>query len=363
MFTYTKRTLTAIGLFFFGSLVYGCARFSVPAPQAPVTPIADPVIENSVINVPLTVSLKSILNELGQLLSKDKERASPDRENVIAGKIQDFLRRQASKNGNGFVQNRYLRQQAGIAWDALQNPIKLTNDLFLLINPQSVHVSPPAAPGDTVTVVVGLVAKPRLVIGASAPMTAQSLPAILIMPAQPETGFHIALESELPFDFLSKELTKKLEGRVYPANGETVIIEKVRLYGSGGSIVMAVSVKGTVKGTVYLTGMPAYDESTRILSMRNPEYTVETKQVLVQAADWLLHTRLREGLAERAAWYIGDRIDDERDLLSRALNRNLNEHVNINGKIRDLRPVSVGITTNAIKAVLVADGTVEVSVF
>jgi tRNA U55 pseudouridine synthase TruB len=94
-----------------------------------------------------------------------------------------------------------------------------------------------------------------------------------------------------------------------------------------------------------------------------PEYTVETKQVLVQAADWLLHTRLREGLADRATWYIGDRIDAEKDLLSRALNRNLNEHVNISGKISDLRPVSVGITTNAIKAVLVADGTVEVSVF
>jgi hypothetical protein len=241
-----------------------------------------------------------------------------------------------------------------MAWDALQSPIKLTNDLFLQINPQSVHVSPPAAPGDTVTVVVGLVAKPRLVMGTAATMTAQSLPAISITPTQPETGFHILLESELPFDFLSKELTKKLEGKVHHANNETIIIEKVRLYGSGGSVVMAVSVKGTVKGTVYLTGMPAYDEATRSLCIQNPEYTVETKQVLVHTADWLLHSRLREGLAERATWFIGDRIDAEKDLLSSALNRNLNEHVNINGKIRDLRPVSVGITTNAIKAVLVA---------
>ena len=103
MFTCTKRTLAAVGLFLFGSLVYGCARFSIPAPEVPVTPIAEPVIESSVINVPLTVSLKSILNELGQLLSKDRERASPGRESVIAGKIQDFLRRQASKNDNGFT--------------------------------------------------------------------------------------------------------------------------------------------------------------------------------------------------------------------------------------------------------------------
>jgi hypothetical protein len=128
MCTYTKRTLTVVGLYLFGSLVYGCARFTIPAPEAPVTPIAEPVIENSAIDIPLTVSLKSILNELGQLLPKDKEGTG--REGIIAGKIQDFLRRQASKNGSGFVQNRYLRQQAGMAWDALQSPIKLTNDLF-----------------------------------------------------------------------------------------------------------------------------------------------------------------------------------------------------------------------------------------
>ncbi len=303
-----------------------------------------------------------MFNELGRLSSKDdKER--PGRESAIAGKIQEFLRRQASKNENSLLQNRYLRRQVGLVWDTLQSPIKLTNDLYLLINPQAVHVSVPETPGDTVSVVAGVVAKPRIVIGAPMPMTAQSLPEISMSPAQPETGFHIALESELPFDILGKELTKKMQGRTYSARGKTVIVEKVRLYGSGSSIVMAISVKGTVKGTVYLTGIPAYDGSTRTLSVHNPEYTIETKQVLVQAADWLLHSSIRDSIAERATWPIGDRIDAEKDILSRALNRNVNDHVNVSGKIYDLRPVSVGITSNSIRVVLVADGTVEVRVF
>jgi Domain of unknown function (DUF4403) len=356
------RARTAVGLYLFVSMIYGCARFTIPAPDAPVVPTAEPVVENSVINVPLTVSLNSMLKELGRLSSKDdKER--PGRENVITGKIQEFLRRQASKNDNGLLQNRYLRRQAGIVWDALQSPVKLKDNVYLLINPQAVTVSLPATPGDTVSVVAKLVAKPRLVIGAPAPITAQPLPEMAMTAAQPETGFHIALESELPFDFLGRKLTKKMEGRAYPANGKTVIIEKVRLYGSGGSVVMAVSVRGTVTGTVYLTGMPAYDGSTRTLSVQNPEYTVETKQVLVQAADWLLHSGIRDGIAERATWFIGDRIDAEKDILTRALNRNLNEQVTISGKIYDLRPVSVGIASNAIRVILVADGTVDVNVF
>ena len=361
MHAYTTRALIFLGLYSIVSSVYGCARITIPAPEAPVTPVAEPVIENSTLNVPITVSLKSILNDLDQLLSSDKEHSWSGRESVIAGKVRDFLRRQASKKDNNLLRNRYLRQEAAKAWDALQRPITLADNLVLLLNPQAVHVSPVAEAGDTVTVVVGFDVKPK-VVPATAVSTAQSLPEIAMITAQPETGFHIALESELSFDFLGTELTKKLEGKAYPAEGGTVVIEKVRLYGSGGSVVMAVSVRGTVKGTIYLTGMPVYDEATRSFTVRDPEYTVETKQVLMQAADWLLHTRLRKSLANRAAWFIGDKIDAEKDILSRALNRNLNEHVNISGEIRDLRLVSVGITTNSIKAVLVADGTASMSV-
>jgi hypothetical protein len=360
-----RRIGTVIGLCLFGLMVFGCARFTVPAPETPVTPIAEPVIESSTVNLPVSVSLKSILNDVGQM-SRDEEHDGQDRdrESIIAGKIQDFFRRQASKSRNNIAQSIYVRQLAGKAWDALQGPIKLTADISLLLNPQSVHVSPLSGPDDMVKFVVGIVAKPKLIAGTVLPITAQPpLPSLLMTPVPQENGIHIALESLLSFDFLSNELTKRLEGRAYSANGGTVIVEKVRLYGSGGSVVMAVSVKGTVKGTVYLTGMPVYDESARSISLRDPEYTVETKQVLVKVAGWLLHTKLREGLAERATWYVGDRIDAAKALLSDALNRNLSRHVRISGKVLSLRPVAVGMTATSIKAVIVADGTAEMNVF
>ena len=346
-----------------GYLLFGCARITIPAPESPVIPLPEPVIEDSTINLPITVSLKSIFNTLGQAFSKGKEHDRTDQERNLTGKIQEFFQRQESKKDNNLLQNFYVRQMAGKAWDALQGPVKLTDDLFLLINPRAATISPLSGPGDTMSVVVGLLAKPKIVARPLPPAPAQPLPTLNLTTVPPEKGFHIALESEVSFEYLGNELTKKMGGRVYPANGGTIVIEKVTLYGSGDSVVVAVRVKGEVRGTIYLTGAPLYDESARSFTLRNLEYTVDTKEVLVKAADWLLHSRLKDSLAERATWYIGDRIDAYKDLLSRALNRNVNEHVNISGKIRDLRPVSVGITTNAIKAVLVADGTVEVSVF
>lgn len=345
-----------------GCLLFGCARITIPAPESPVIPLSEPVIEDSTINLPITVSLKSIFNDLGQEFSNGKEHDRTDQERNIAGKIQEFFQRQASKKDNNLLQNFYVRQVAGKAWDALQGPIKLTDDLFLLINPRAATISPLSGPGDSIRVVMGLVAKPKLVARPAPPASAQSLPTLTLTPVPPEKGFHIALESELSFEYLGNELTKKMGGRAYPANGEAIVIENVTVYGSGNAVVIAVRVKGSVRGTIYLTGVPLYDESARSFALRNLEYTVETKQVLVKAADRLLHSRLKDSLAERTTWFVGDRIDAARDLLASALNRKLNEHVGITGSISALRPVSVGITKNSIKAVLVADGTAELNV-
>ncbi len=338
----------------------GCAHFSIPAPSLPVKTLPEPAVENSTITLPVTISLVAIMNDLGLSASNNKEQDSHD--NIIAGKIRRFLRRQASKKDNMIVQNIYARQLAGKAWGGLQNPIKLRNDLSLLLNPQAVSVSPLTEQGDNIQFVIGLVAKPKLVAGTVAPAKPQPFPAISISSPQPEAGFHMALESELSFDFLGNELTDRLKGRPFNARGKSFMLEKVKLYGSGESVVVAISISGSVKAVLYLSGIPAYDQSTNSLYLRNLEYTLETKNVLAKAAEWMLHTGLQESLAKRATWQMGERIDAAKDLLSNVLNRNLNRQIRLSGKIEDIRPVSVGITDSAIKAVLEADGAVEMQI-
>lgn len=356
------RPFTVSVVLLSGCLLFGCAHVTIPAPEAPVIPLPEPVIEDSTINLPVSVSLKSLFHDLEQAFSKGKEHDLTGQERNIAEKIRGFLQKQATRKDNNPLQNLYVRQIAGRAWDALQSPVKLTDDLFLQINPTAATISPLSGPSDTISVVVGLVAKPKLVARPVPPAPAQPLTTLTLAAVPPEKGFHIALESELSFEYLGSELTKKMGGRVYPAKGEAIVIENVTLYGSGSAVVVAVRVKGAVRGTIYLTGTPVYDEAARSFAVQNLEYTVETKQVLVKAADWLLHSRLKDGLAERTTWPVGDRIDAAKDLLASALNRKLNQHVSISGSIGALRPVSVGITKSSIKAVLVADGTVELNV-
>jgi hypothetical protein len=358
------RALAIAFLYLFAFLNFtGCAHFTVPAPAALVRPLAETAIENSTITLPITLSIKSFVRDIRRMLPQNKSSDDHDQREKIAGALQEFLNRQASRINTDYLSNVYLREKTQHAWDALQSPIKLSNDLSLVLNPQAVYVSPPPAVAgqvDDIHIVVELVARPKLVAGSLPHIPARSLPNFSGAPSG--RGFHLALETELSFDFISRELAKRMVGREYMIDAKKIIIENVRLYGSGYLVVMMVRINGAVRGSVYLTGMPAYDESTRTLFVKNVEYSVETKQTLAHVADWLLHARLRESLADQAKWFIGDKIDVEKELLSKGLNRNLGQQVSISGTIDSIRPVAVGMTERSLKAVLVMDGAVGVKV-
>lgn len=346
----TAAPMALVALFCSVLTASGCARLSIPAPAAPIAPMAEPAVPDSTITVPVAIEIPPVA-------------AAPGGENALAGAIRDFLGRQAAKLANNdAVRDLFLRQQLGKAWDAIQAPLALTNGVSLLLDPQALALAPLEGTGNKAGVVVNITARPRIVAGAAPPRIAGRLPSFSISTAVADRGFHIALATELSFEYLGKELTKKLTGASSRIRGEYISVEKVRVSGSENSIVLAVSIKGTVKGTVYLTGTPVYDESTRSLAVRNVEYTLETKQVLAKLADWMLHSGLRDSLAERASWSVGERIDAAREQLTRALNRELNPHVSVLGEIRTLAPSAVGLTPTSIRAVLLADGAVEVNV-
>ncbi len=354
-------------LFFVHALViFGCAHITVPAPAATVKPVADIVVEDSIINLPVSLTLNSFSDVVNRMLPSDKEsdRDRSDNKDASVKRIQRFLNRQMAKIDDNIVQSDFIRERESMAWDALQHPIPLADNLSLLLNPQAVHVSTPSAQheqGDVFTVIIGLVARPKIIANNALHPSVSAVPRLSSAPAG--RGFHIALESELPYDIVSSELAKRLVGRVFTRDGSTIKIGNLRVYGSGESAVLQVRVTGTMNGTIYMRGTPAYDDTSRRMYIRDLDYTVETKHVLVKAGDWLFHTRLREILEDEAKWYVGDRIDELSSLLIKALNRKLTQHVAVSGTIDSIRPAAVGLTDSALRTILVVDGAAELNVF
>ena len=341
--------------------VSGCARLSIPAPDDPVQQLVQPAIEDSVITLPLTVQTKTAG---GDRLSEGGGNDNP--RGTIAGKIRKFLNRQTAKFDDRLLQHAYVQLAAGWAWEALQSPVKLKDDYYLLLNPEALKLLFPAEHGDaseSTLAVMELLAKPKIAVGKAPQVISRSTPSISLATVPQGKGFHLALETEVSFALISGELTDRLKNKTYVMGGRSMTIEGIRVYASGSSAVLEVRVSGDREGTLYLSGIPQYNAETRKLSIRNIDYTVATKNILVHTADWMVHTELRARLEEQAQWPLGERIDEAGVLLTKALNREINRHIAITGTISRVQPVAIGLTLDSIKAVLVVDGAVELKVF
>ena len=96
-------------------------------------------------------------------------------------------------------------------------------------------------------------------------------------------------------------------------------------------------------------------------SLGNVDYSVDTAQVLVKAADWMLHSGLRETVAKRAVWHAGDTISQAQAELTKALNSSVNDQVSLTGTVESVRPEgAVGLTQTGIRVLLQAEGSLEI---
>ncbi|HET7465018.1 MAG TPA: DUF4403 family protein [Longimicrobium sp.] len=253
-----------------------------------------------------------------------------------------------------------LRRRVEDVWSDIQQPIRASGNVFLLIQPESVAASAPRGKGTTLTTNVAVVVRPRVVIGDRPPVAEVPLPLSGTVAAG--RGFQVQLVAELPYAVVDSILEKKLAGRVFDARGRKVTVTGAHLYGSGDRVVLRVRVKGDARGTIYLVGTPEFDPVTRTISVPDLDFSVESRQLVPKVAEWLMGDQLRDELRGAAHFELGDRVDGIRGDVDRALNRNLGRSVRMTGGVDALRPLGVFVFSRSLGAVVAADGHLQIHV-
>ena len=253
-----------------------------------------------------------------------------------------------------------LRRRVEDLWSDIQQPIRASRDVYLLIQPESVSATPPRGKGTTLTTSVAVTVRPRVIIGDRPPVAELPLP-----PGgrvAPGRGFQVQLLAELPYAVVDSMLAKKLAGRTFDAHGHKVTVVGTNLYGSGDRVVLKVRVKGDARGTIYLVGTPRFDPATQVISVPDLDFSVESKELLPRVAEWLMGDQLRDELRGAAHFELADRIASIRGDVDQALNRNLGRSVRMSGGVDALRPLGVFVFSRSLAAVVAADGHVQIHV-
>ncbi|HMT75128.1 MAG TPA: DUF4403 family protein [Chitinophagaceae bacterium] len=228
-------------------------------------------------------------------------------------------------------------------WDQMNKVYNLYGLGWLQVNPQKVRINNLYVKNDSLNIFLGLSAKP--VISFERPLEKYSkIPNL--SPFSRQQGFSIFLDAVLSYDSLSNIINQNLKGFEYNFKKAFVkkkfIVDECKVYGGGfEKLIIKVNFSGTNTGVVYLVGKPVYDKEKRTIEIRDVDFDVKSKNVLLGSADWIFDKKITNEIQKQAKFELGSYIDTAKFTMNQQLNRELMKGIRSWGNIKDISLIGI----------------------
>jgi hypothetical protein len=233
-----------------------------------------------------------------------------------------------------------LRPKFQMIWDQLNKVYDIYGLGWLQINPTRIRVNNFFARNDSLTVSVGISARPS--IGFEKPQEHLTIVPNLSNFSH-RNGFNIFLDAVLNYDSLSNILSSQLEEkRIDVAGNKFIIIKECSVYGMDNeNLIVKVKFEGSEKGVFYLTGKPSYDPVTKIIEMRDLAFDIKSKSFLLKTAGWLFNHRVETELKKATRFDLSAYIETAKSTANQQLNKEWMKGISSSGKLNELRIAAI----------------------
>ncbi len=254
-----------------------------------------------------------------------------------------------------------IRSRFEAWWHLLEQPIPLTDSVWLTINPSAVRMGENVGVKKTLVTALGFSASPRVVTGPKPTVTETSLPSLY--PAAVGNGLHILLEGVVGYDVATDLLRTHLVGKKFQRARQAFEVKDVRIFGiGGGKLALEVRFAGAAAGRIYLVGTPRYDASSNELYVPDLDYDIGSANLLVSGVEWVKHDDVRDFIRKQARWSIGDVMGQGKEQLLKGLNRDLADGVHLAAEVSRVQGLSVHPTRRNIRLRAQADAVAHLTV-
>lgn len=263
-------------------------------------------------------------------------------------------------------------------WVKFQEPVRMGEDIWLHIEPKLLSVGSyrlvPDPKNPRLETVFEFVGQPDVIFGDKPKVKITQLPPLADYQQGPE-GFHIETNLKISFKEVNKLLVDPKTGilnRTLPGSGNhNLKIDNLDIYGSGGQIVVEAVVEyqpvlnlssKPAQLTIYLVGTPTYHEDEQIIDFPDMDFDIKTNDFLVQVAEFIVGSGMREQLRKQAVIHVGKNLDELKQQLTKVLNRPLGGHARLKTTVTSLKMEEAFVTDYGIEARVAMDGDASVDV-
>ncbi|WPR71779.1 DUF4403 family protein [Flavobacterium sp. NG2] len=251
------------------------------------------------------------------------------------------------------------------AIEKISQPFQMNEayESWLRINPIEIYASDAKLKNDSFLLDMGLKCNMETLIGVKPETKFDAskivLKAVTKIPNQ-ITANIIAVSS---YYDASKIMTKNFSGQEFGSGSKKIKVKDVNIWHKNGKMVVALDVLGSVNGTIYLAGLPKYNEEKKEIYFDNLDYVFDTKSKIMRTANWLAQGIILKKIQESCRYSIKPNLDEgKKSIMTYLNNYSPMTGVYVNGKTEDIQFEKIQLTNNAILAFLKINGAINISV-
>jgi hypothetical protein len=304
-----------------------------------------------------TLQTKSHLDELAPVSEGERDQCEISFAKInVTGKVADAAAgalEGALKKVDQKLARVSLRKPVGGIWQTLQRPISISKGmLWLQIQPQAISLGGITANDSSLTARISLLAAPRMLSGDRPADGTDPLPALGRGAGGSDTAL-VYLEGILVYGAANQILNKALVGKSFKVGWRSVKVENITaMPGGRGRLVLAVTLRGKARGTVYAVGTPSYDPVTDLITLPDLSFDVNTTTALGKTVGWLIEGPLLGLIQENARIPATDLLNQALEIANKEINRTLSDGIFLRGSFsgantRAVQATSVGLVARA----------------
>ncbi len=216
-----------------------------------------------------------------------------------------------------------LKTTAKDAWIEMQKPMLLSQEyaLWLRINPKTISAVPITGGKGIIKHVSTIQGVAEIFTGKQPPSRINRVLPELTTAASLGDEFLANVVSYIGYEYLDSITRLMLVNTSYTFGKKKISITGVSVYGNENRMIIATDMTGSINGKVYFSGIPMYRVSDSSIILKDFQFSIQTKNILLKSASWLANSGIEKLISKKMAYPIGVGIRETYDMMAQSLNK------------------------------------------
>ena len=252
-----------------------------------------------------------------------------------------------------------FRRVAGNGWRMLFDPFQIPGDFkaWLSITPYSVALVPVQGSAGHIRLGAAIKSDVECLLD-NVPSSGKVTPLPDIQELKvPSDTFKINLLADIPYSTINRMIAEKMGDSTFVFGTRRIKFESFRVYGTNDKMAVETTVSGSIKGALYLTGVPYFNAEDTTLRIKDLKFDIKTRNVMMKSAKWLFSGKIERKIAKSFAIPFNSNVSETEHQIVRFFNHySLGYGFELNGKLARLSVSELYLSPESVKANVVFSG-------